>query len=118
MGVSTAWIVQTIIMVVIGIIGFFIKQSLDDMKKNNTKTNERLDKTNDKLDEVSKQFAQTIEEKMKCVDGLSKDLQDFKGKVADEYVKKTDYLHTNGEIMKKLDRIWDLLYAMKGGKSQ
>ena len=110
MGVSVEWIIQTTIMLVIGIIGFFIKQSLSSMES-------KINKNNDRIEEVNKQLTKTIEEKMECVDELSRELQSFKGKVADEYVKKFDYYQTNGEIMKKLDRIWDILLQLsqKGG---
>lgn len=111
MGVSTAWIIQTIIMVVIGIIGFFIKQSLDDMKA-------KINSNNNRIDEVNMQLTKTIEEKMDRVEALQKDLQNFKEKVVDEFVKKSEHNRVTGEIMTKLDKIFDILLLLKPGNKQ
>jgi len=41
-------------------------------------------------------------------------LNEFKDDVSKEYVRKEDYLQTTGEIMKRLDKIYDMLYEMRG----
>ena len=111
MGVSVEWIVQTIIMLFIGIIGFFIKQSLNGMEI-------KITKNNDRTEEVYKQLSENIDEKMKYVNELQKDFQGFKEKVVDEFARKSELNRVTGEIMSKLDKIFDILMSLKTGIKQ
>lgn len=111
MGVSVEWIIQTVIMLVIGIIGFFIKQSLNSMES-------KINKNNDRIDEVYKQLSEYIDEKMKHVDELQKDFQCFKEKVVDEFARKSELNRVTGEIMNKLEKIFDILMSLKTGNKQ
>lgn len=111
MGVSVEWIIQTVIMLIIGIIGFFIKRSLTEMES-------KINKNNDRIEEVNQQLSDKIDEKMKNVDALQKDFQNFKERVVDEFVKKSEHNRVTGEIMTKLDKIFDILMSIKTGNKQ
>ena len=44
---------------------------------------------------------------------LKEDFQSFKEKVVEDYVKKSEHNQVTGEIMKKLDKIFDILMTIK-----
>lgn len=97
---TVAWIVQLVITCVVGIIAYFLK----DIKKN---TEDKISQISTKVDDTQKKMEQTKDA-----------LNDYKDEVSKEYVRKDDYLHTTGEIMKRLDKIQDLLLDMlkRGGQ--
>lgn len=109
MGINVQWVIQTLVMLGVGIIGFLIKQSIADMKKNINQNNERIE-------EVYTNLTATINEKMDRVDELQKDFQSFKEKVVDEFVRKSEHQRITGEIMTKLDKIFDILMSIKTNK--
>jgi vacuolar-type H+-ATPase subunit I/STV1 len=97
---TVAWIVQLVITCVVGIIAYFLK----DIKKN---TEDKISQINTKVDSAHKKMEETKDA-----------LNDYKDEVSKEYVRKDDYLQTNGEIMKRLDKIQDILMDMfrRGGQ--
>lgn len=91
---TLAWIIQLIITCVVGIIAYFLK----DMKKTHE---DKISQLDNKVSAVEKKADQNKDE-----------LNDYKVEASREYAKKEDYLRTNGEIMKRLDKIQDLIIEM------
>lgn len=110
-GFNLTAILQVITTLVIAIIGFFIKRELSKLEKADEENKSRITglerDLNCKIDKVRSEG-----ERYNC-EVLEK-LNEFKEDVSKEYVRKEDYLQTTGEIMKRLDKIYDMLYEMKG----
>lgn len=49
-------------------------------------------------------------------DRFMQKLSGLETKIAEEYVRKDDYNRVNGEILAKVDKIYDMLYELRGGK--
>lgn len=110
-GFNLTAILQVITTLVIAIIGFFIKRELTKLEKadedNKTRISSIEKDLHCKIDKVRS-------ESEKCNCEVLERLNEFKEDVSKEYVRKEDYLQTTGEIMKRLDKIYDMLYEMKG----
>lgn len=89
-------IVQTIIMMLIGLSSFLIKRELA------------------RLDEKDKENKSSIDQFKVELDSLTDNLNDFKEDVSKEYVRYRIYVQSNAEINKKLDKIYDMLYELRG----
>lgn len=107
-GVSVAWVVQTAILLIIGIIGFFIKRSVDDMDKKIVASNERIDK-------VNKELSDSMEK-------LRTQFFDFKDSVNEEFaqinkdfVSNEIFARTIGDMVRKIDKMYDIVLDLKGG---
>lgn len=85
--------IELLVAIVLGGYGYFIKRTLDKLEKSD-------------------------EQNSKEISSLKNSLNDFKQNVGKEFVRKEDYLQTTGEILKKLDKIFDMLYEMKGRERQ
>lgn len=104
---GSTWIYQIVITCVIGIIAYFLK----DTKK---LFDDRFSKLDKDIKETLQKSEKNIKEHTEKIDQLREDFNEHKEDVSKEYVRKSDYLQTTGEIMKKLDKIFDILLDMKG----
>lgn len=57
-----------------------------------------------------------IKRELTKIEKVNSDLQRFKIKVSEEYVRKDDYNYSNGEILRRLEKIQDVLFKMNGIK--
>lgn len=85
------WVIQTIIMVGIGVIGYFIKST-------NGKLDERMKDNENKLDALEEKF------------------NNFKEEIPQKYVGKDDFIRAISSIGVKLDKIYDYITLKKGGQ--
>ncbi|MEF2965655.1 hypothetical protein V3851_07420 [Paenibacillus sp. M1] len=83
-----SWIIQSATMLGIGVIGFFLKSTLAEVKSQNKKTEERVD---------------ALEEK---IENLKSDLPFI-------YTTREDFIRTMNNVDNKLEKIHDVL--LKGG---
>lgn len=51
------------------------------------------------------------------IDERLEKLEKFKDESGEKFVRKEDYLQTTGEVMKRLDKIYDMLYELRKEKS-
>ncbi|MDO4720461.1 MAG: hypothetical protein Q4A78_07340 [Peptostreptococcaceae bacterium] len=93
-----SWILQTITMLGIGIIGFFIKRTLDKLEK----TSEHLGK---KIDELNEKYDQEV-------DKLRREISDLKNDLPFLYVLREDFLRVMNNVEGKLDKITS--YVVEG----
>jgi L-serine deaminase len=110
-GFNLTAVLQVITTLVIGIIGFFIKRELTKLEQADEENKNKIisieKDLNSKIEKVSKENALSNSE-------ILEQLNDFKGNVSKEYVRKEDSLQTTSEIMKRLEKIYDMLYEMRG----
>lgn len=85
------WIVQTIIVTVIGIIAYFLKSYKTDL----TQKNVQLEQDNEKLQIQINQ--------------VENDLSKYKLEVANNFVQKDDFIRASAQTDRKLDKIYDEL---------
>lgn len=90
-GINTAYVIQTVISLVIALICYLMKRSISDIDK--------------KVDKSEKEVRKTDE----GVKKVESELSEFKLSVAKDYVTKEDFNETTGQIMNKLDKIMDLI---------
>ena len=57
-----------------------------------------------------------LKRELKRYDTLEHRLYKLEVKVAEECVHKDDFNRVNGELLAKVDKIYDLLFDIKGGK--
>ncbi|WP_018750695.1 hypothetical protein [Paenibacillus sanguinis] len=83
-----SWIIQSATMLGIGVIGFFLKSTLAEVKSQNKKTEER-------------------------VDALEEKLENLKSDLPFIYTTREDFIRTMNNVDNKLEKIHDVL--LKGG---
>lgn len=82
------WVIQSVTMLGIGVIGFFLKQTLASVRADNEKTNKRVD---------------AIEEKLNAtIQGLPFN-----------YTLRDDFLRSMSRLENKMDEVRDVLLSMK-----
>lgn|GEM_PF-5519218 len=95
------WVLlPTVIGLVVGIIGYLMKRSINEMDK-------KIDQLSIKADQTNARLERSFNE-------LRKEFYDYKDKAADEFVKKADFVLVTSDISKKLDRVYDILLDLKG----
>lgn len=99
------WIYKFVITCAVGSIAYFLK----DIKKNTEDKIMQLQKDNK---EFKIDVGTSNKENTEKIDQLKEDLGSYKEEVSCEYVRKTDYYQTHGEISKKIDKIYDILMDM------
>lgn len=104
-GADTWWIICTITTVVIAIIGFFLKRTM------NTQDTHSKDINRIKLTYVTK------EELKETKEGLSADIKltqvDVK-EIKEQMLSKQDYYRLQTQTEQKIDKIYDLLLKQRG----
>lgn len=85
------WTIQTVIMVGIGVIGYFIKST-------NGKADERMKENEGKIEALEEKF------------------NNFKEEIPQKYVSKDDFIRAISSIDVKLDKIYDYITLKKGGQ--
>lgn len=102
------WVLlPTIVGIITGLIGYLTKRSIDSIDQKIVAANKRIDDLSEKLDNSNKMFN-------KAIDDLKDEFYEFKDKVGDEFVRKSDFVMTTSEISKKLDKVYDILLDFKG----
>lgn len=96
-----SWIVQTVIMLGIGAIGYFIKQ-------NEKKTDERITQNEKKIDLLTEKFDSKVE-------ALEDKLSTLKEELPQKYVIRDDFIRAMSNVDTKLDKIYDIITVKKGG---
>jgi len=100
-------IVSIVVSLGVTTFGFFVKREvkrLDESDKENKLKHKELE---DKITSLS-------EERQKCNKDCIQSLSEFKEEAYTTFVRNADFIRINAEIMKKLDKIFDILFEMKG----
>lgn len=92
---------------VTGLLGWLTKRSIDAVDQKILATNKRMDEFNSKMDFTAASFNEALNE-LRC------EFYSYKDRVADEYVKRQDFIMFSGDINKKLDKLYDVLLDRKG----
>lgn len=87
-GIDIAYAIDLVITVVLGLLGFFMKRSINEMDKK-------------------------IEKNEKTATDAAEEIHEMRVYVAREYVTKDDHNATASQIDKKLTRIMDLIIELK-----
>jgi len=110
-GLTITAIFQVVSTLVIAIIGGIFKRELSRLEKADEENKSRMSS-------IEKELSSRIEnvrvENEKCNYEVSGRLNEVKEDINKEFVRKEDYLQTTGEILKRLEKIYDMLYEMKG----
>lgn len=95
-----SWIIQTITMLGIGAIGFFLKSTLSEIKSQIKANTERVDQLEGKFDNR--------------VDALEERFENLKADLPFIYTTREDFIRTMNNVDSKLDKIHDVM-LLKGG---
>ena len=90
------WVLQTVTMVGVGIIAYFSKTTVNEIKQ----------QIKDNALKVN-----VVENKM---DGLEKELNELKSDLPFIYVTREDFIRTMNNVDKKLDKIYDIMLQERG----
>ncbi len=101
-------VAQIIVTLLLGLSGFLIKRELTRLDQKDTENQNGILR-------AEKDLRAKIDKTDNAVDVLAKCVYDFKENIGKEFVRKSDFAQTNGEIVKRLDKIYDLVYALQGG---
>ena len=93
--------------VAVGVFGYLMRRSIAEVDNKIDETNRRIDEMSSKLDQSNARLEKSLGE-------LRREFYGYKDKAADEFVKKTDFIHITSDIGKKLDRVYDILLDLKG----
>lgn len=88
---GAAYVIQLAVTIGLGICGYLMQRSISSIDKKLEENDDKLINTEDKIGDVKKE------------------LNEFKIEVSKEYVTKSDFNETTGQIMSKLDKIMDLI---------
>lgn len=94
------WVMQTVTMIGIGAIGYFLKTTVSELK-------EQIKDNSKKVDEVEDKVGKKIGE-------LEKELDDLKSDLPFIYVTREDFIRSLNNVDSKLDKIYDSM--IKGVK--
>lgn len=102
------WVLlPTAVGVVIGVIGYLMQRSITEMDK-------KIDGSSGRIDEMSSKLDQSNERLEKIVTDLRREFYQYKDKAADEFARKSDFIHVTSDIGKKIDKVYDILLDLKG----
>lgn len=111
----------TIVTIVIGIIGYFVKHTMTTVDKHDEKINNDLVRKidyNKNMDQVSKQIKE-IRDNYTPIETHNNDVgecrEDIK-LIKDNYLTKDDFFREQAKTDRKLDKIMDILLEMKGDR--
>jgi cell division protein FtsB len=100
-------IVIFVLTIIIGIIGFFLRRTIGEVDKNSD------DIKTIKKDYVTRDELKTFKDDLKDdVKRLSDNIDDIK----DNYIKKDDFVRSIADTNSRLERIYNFLLGMNGGK--
>ncbi len=94
-----SWVIQSATMLGIGVIGYFLKTTVTEMKEQIKLNNQRVDQTEEKME--------------KKIVELKKELEDLRSDLPFIYVTREDFIRTMNNVDNKLDKIYDGM--LKGG---
>lgn len=102
-----SWIIQSVIMIALGIIGYFIKDLKKSIQEEITENKRRIEETNERLEEFREEFKEYKVEQAREISSQFKD-----------YVSKSEFIRVTANYERKLDKIYDLLMEIRStGKS-
>lgn len=103
------WILAAIQLVVTsfsGIVGFMFKKEFS-----------RLERMEEKLESLEKDLSENYVKKSDCKpvndDQVLKCIKELELRITREFVRNSDYIRQQGAVMKKLDKIQDILMERK-----
>lgn len=88
---NTGWIIQTITMLGIGMIGYFMK----DLKKS--------------IEEKISNNELSIKENTEKIEGLKEEFHKYKTEMPFHYVLRDDFIRAMSNVDKKLDKIYEIV---------
>lgn len=102
------WILlPTVVSIVISIIGYLMQRSITGIDQKIDETNQQISGIYTRMDQADARLEQLI------VD-VRNEFYKYKDKAADDFVRKTDFIHVTSDICKKLDKVYDILLDLKG----
>lgn len=127
---TATWIIQTIIMLLLGAIGYFLKDLKKGFEDKIAGTDERIGSLEHKLDskldafkeEVnknSKSLEERFDKRIKCTEekyeDLQRDLNAYRDHVNKNFTLKDDFIRAISGIDRKLDKIYDTIMERRQG---
>ncbi|HWP96425.1 MAG TPA: hypothetical protein VN426_06210 [Syntrophomonadaceae bacterium] len=121
---TASWIIQTLIMLALGVIGYFLKDMKSSFEKQLNSQSERMQgmevRMDDKLDafkEEVKRNNQSLEIRLdkritsteERYEALCRDLNNYKDQIHKDYTLKDDFIRAVSTIERKLDKITELI---------
>lgn len=107
------WIVQSIIMLALAIIGYFVKDLRKSIQEEIKENKRRIDETNKSLEKLKDESNKSLEEfkdefnEYKVVQAREISTQ-FK-----DYVSKSEFVRVTANYERKIDKIYDILMEIK-----
>ncbi|EJL38956.1 ATP synthase D chain [Brevibacillus sp. CF112] len=94
-----SWVIQSATMLGIGVIGYFLKTTVTEIKEQIKINSQRVDQTEEKME--------------KKIVELQKELEDLRSDLPFIYVTREDFIRAMNNVDNKLDKIYDGM--LKGG---
>ena len=109
MGNIANWIlaaIQITVSIVLGILGYMFKKEIS-----------RVDRLEHRQGDLQKELSENYVKKCDCNpvnnDQVIKSIKELELRITREFVRKSDYNYQQSEVMKKLDKIQDILMERK-----
>ena len=126
---TTTWVVQTLILLSLGVIGYFLKDMKASFENKITGAEQHIQGMETRLDCKLDIFKEEVEKNIQAMEtrlddriktnekryeDLNKDLHDYKNQVNKDFTLKDDFIRAISGIDRKLDKIYDSLTGRKG----
>jgi cell division protein FtsL len=96
------WIVQTITMLALGIIAYFMKDLKNSIQKDIAENKQKIEDTNCQLERFKEEFNDFKVEQAKEIANQFKD-----------YVSKSEFVRVTANYERKMDKIYDAIMSIK-----
>lgn len=98
-----SWVIQTIIMLALGLIGYFIKDLKKSIQEEIMDNKRRIEETIESLEDLREEFKEYKVEQAREISNQFKD-----------YVSKGEFVRVTANYERKLDKIYDILMEIRG----
>jgi Tfp pilus assembly protein PilN len=92
------WILQTVLLVMVSAIGYFLKRTMDELKQSDCEIRQEVD--------------QLRRETREDIDALRADTEDFKQKMPFIYTLREDHIRWSAAVDHKLDKIYEVIHQI------
>jgi archaellum component FlaC len=116
---TASWIIQTIIVAGIGLIGYFLKDLKKGFEVRIGSLDCKLDTFEEKVKKDNKDLEARLDTRIKCTEerceDLQRDLNAYRDHVNRNFTLKDDFIRAISGIDRKLDKIIDTMMERRAG---
>jgi len=116
---TASWIIQTLIVVGLGVVGYFLKDLKNGVESKIGSLDCKFDTFEEKVKQDNKDLEERLEKRIKCTEeryeDLQKDLNAYRDHVNKNFTLKDDFIRAISGIDRKLDKIYDTIMERRAG---